>query len=92
MRQLNLNPAEQAWLALQRDKEIERGPNPCVRSFGIGPKGAKCSTCCQIFVSHDSGTRRYYKCELRKNTKGAATDHRTRWDACAKYSQVVKRG
>jgi hypothetical protein len=61
-------------------------PNPCVRLWGPGPEGRQCKTCKRL-VSHDF-RRRYYKCELRKQTACAATDHRVGWRACAKYGEV----
>jgi hypothetical protein len=60
-------------------------PNPMVRWFGRGPEGARCATCRHL-VRHRY-SRTYWKCALRRNTGGAATDHRVRWSACEKYER-----
>jgi hypothetical protein len=86
--------------AEQRDWMVEHGhgfsgrgsvqqPNPCVTMFGAGPAGAICKTCVHLFAP--GGTNKtYYKCDLRHVTRGPATDHRVRWQACAKYQERAK--
>lgn len=59
--------------------------NPCVRALGLGPAGAKCKTCVRLYTRR-FGRRTYYKCALRPETSGPASDHRAGWDACAKYA------
>jgi hypothetical protein len=61
--------------------------NPCVRLYGPGPDGAKCKTCSRLHA-RTYYPHTYYKCGLRKDTACAATDHRVRWRACAKYEDV----
>lgn len=58
--------------------------NPCVRKFGRGPAGATCRGCARL-ITKEFHNRTYYKCELRGDTNGKATDHRVSWPACAKY-------
>ena len=58
-------------------------PNPMVRLFGLGPEGRRCKECAHLFGERFA--RVYWKCELRKNTGGAGTDHRLNWDACGKF-------
>lgn len=60
-------------------------PNPCVRWLGKGPEGKKCRTCAHIVCRAFS--KRYYKCDIRPITGGPATDHRLKWNACAKYEE-----
>lgn len=60
--------------------------NPLLAVYGPGPDGAQCGTCSHFFqLGGVAGT--YYKCDLRKVTSGPSSDHRVRWDACAKYEQ-----
>lgn len=65
-------------------------PNPCVRWFGLGPEGRKCKDCKHLICFAYS--KNYYKCDQRRITSGAATDHRIRWNACAKFEEVVRDG
>jgi hypothetical protein len=71
------------------EKQIAAGKgkkaNPCLLRYGPGPDGAQCTTCQHLFAKVYGHT--YYKCELRKNTHGPATDHRQRWPACGKYAE-----
>jgi hypothetical protein len=62
---------------------VVQEPNPCVRTYGLGPDGARCKTC-ELLQSREYANT-YYKCSLRANTGGAGTDHRVNWKACAKY-------
>ena len=62
-------------------------PNPCVRLYGFH-KGAKCKTWVHLYLQ-GGVSGRYYKCDLRKNTRGPGTDHRVRWDACGKYEWAI---
>jgi len=58
-------------------------PNPCVRAFGPGPEEKRCKECAHLNVRRYS--KNYYKCALRKETAGPATDHRVGWRGCAKF-------
>jgi hypothetical protein len=64
-------------------REVQKEPNPCVRTFGKGPEGAKCKSCQHFFAKQFART--YYKCDIRGNTGGPGTDHRANWKACSKY-------
>lgn len=60
-------------------------PNPCVNLYGPGPDDKKCGNCTHVFGICNSNT--HYKCDLRKNTRGAKTDQKLRWPACGKFEQ-----
>jgi hypothetical protein len=60
--------------------------NPMIAYFGRGPDGTRCKTCVHCRYPDGYG-RRYYKCDLRRLTHGAATDHRVRWPACGRYEE-----
>lgn len=53
--------------------------------WGPGPEGERCGTCRFKLSTGLRNTRRYFKCELTKNTWGPATDIRLKWPACAKW-------
>ncbi len=61
--------------------------NPCVKVFGAGPDGSKCTTCTHLFRLLGNA-KPYYKCDLRPLTGGPGSDHRKRWPACARYAEV----
>lgn len=63
----------------------EGNDNPMVMTYGKLPGNRKCKTCSHLFYKRFAN--KYYKCELRKNTGGPATDHRVNWDACNKYQE-----
>ena len=63
-------------------------PNSCRLLFGPGPDGAKCRTCVHL-QAHQPGNRVFWKCGLRTFTRGAKSDHRVRWKACAKYQPAA---
>jgi hypothetical protein len=84
------DPATQLWFAQAAAKagfqELVTGQgktNPCVRLYGDGPAEAKCKQCRLFVRKHFSKT--YFKCELRGNTNGPATDHRANWPACGRF-------
>lgn len=79
---------QQAWLELAVAETPER-LNPCVRVFGAGPEGATCKSC-EHLLRWDYHNKRYLKCGLRRNTHGAATDHKANWAACARYVREVE--
>lgn len=58
--------------------------NPCVALYGRRAEGGYCGNCLHLFRErhHD---KTYLKCDLRKLTHGAGSDHRAKWEACAKY-------
>ena len=63
--------------------ESKLDPNPMVNVNGYGPEDKRCKHCKHLFARRYAGT--YYKCDLRQNTNGAATDQRVNWKACSKY-------
>lgn len=63
--------------------------NPCVIAYGPGPGGKTCGDCAHLFMQGGVAGR-YYKCGLRLNTGGPATDHRVRWPACAKFEDDTR--
>lgn len=63
--------------------ESKIDPNPMVRTYGYGPKDKRCKHCQYLFYKQFS--KKYWKCALRQNTNGPATDHRINWRACGKF-------
>lgn len=77
----DLRQQHQQWLFEQQNKpEIK---NPCVRIYGADPEGRTCKSCVNLYSRHFAKV--YHKCKLRKETRGAGSDHRVNWPACAKY-------
>ena len=73
---------DQAWLdAHPPDPKVSR--NPMIRVYGPALDGLTCKTCAHLFKSGQ-----WWKCGLRRNTGGPATDHRVRWPACGKHKQM----
>jgi hypothetical protein len=74
---------------VEPEEVIDTRPNPMVRAFGEGPEGVKCKNCIHLYakVYHPN---RYYKCDFRKDTNGAGTDHRVNWQSCRKYEPEVQ--
>ena len=58
-------------------------PNPCVRTYGLGPLGRSCGDC-RLIRRIELG-KIYSKCLLRGDTRGPGTDHLVRWPACSKF-------
>jgi hypothetical protein len=67
------------------DVDPPRRENPMVRLFGPGPAGTLCKTCVHLRRHRQANV--WHKCDLRINTGGRATDHRSRWPACGKYEE-----
>lgn len=59
--------------------------NPCIPIYGPGPTGTRCKSC--KFLVRKQYSKNYYKCELRGDTNGPATDHRVNWPSCGKYEK-----
>lgn len=57
--------------------------NPMVYGYGPGPEGKKCKHCDNCYGKRMGNT--YYKCKLRPNMGGPATDIKVNWPACAKF-------
>lgn len=62
--------------------------NPCIPAYGRGPENTRCRGCKFLIRKHYSKV--YYKCKLRGNTNGPATDHRVNWPACGKFEVEEK--
>jgi hypothetical protein len=62
-----------------------REPNPLRRGYGPGPEGKRCKQCDHMIIKRYAG--KYFKCSLRYNTNGPATDHRANWLACSKFKE-----
>jgi hypothetical protein len=88
--------AQEQWLSEQlakhnlalviANKGKKNPENPCLQVFGPGPEGAKCKTC--VHLRYHETARRYYKCDQRAITRGAATDHKVNWPACGKFTPL----
>ncbi len=50
-------------------------PNPCVNLYGPGPADKQCKDCSHL-IKIGGHARDYIKCDLRKITNGAGSDHR----------------
>ena len=72
--------------AIKEQLDLKLIPNPVVRIYGFGPKGQKCKGCKKLYFRQHS--KRYYKCELRKETRGTGSDHRVNWPACSKFERA----
>ena len=59
--------------------------NPCVTKYGLDPQGRICKNCAHLIHDYHRATW-YYKCSLRKLTRGAGSDHRASWQACARFT------
>lgn len=67
-----------------RSKSGTLTSNPCRVAFGPGPDGTVCGDCTHLYLVGGVAGR-YYKCDLRRNTGGPATDHRVGWPSCARF-------
>ena len=78
---------KQTYLAIDgREIAVPRGhANPCVKLYGEGPPDKRCKHCAHLWAKVMGNT--YYKCDLRANTGGPATDHRCNWPACGKWEE-----
>jgi hypothetical protein len=65
--------------------KIKKG-NPMLRVYGIGPNGRVCGHC--KFLWRKKLSKIYLKCELRGDTSGPGTDHRSKWAACGKFEET----
>lgn len=54
---------------------------------GTGPAGETCRSCIHAYLHHSSGSKNWYKCDLVKPTRGAATDLRLKWAACSRWGK-----
>lgn len=56
---------------------------------GSGPAGMTCGDCKHAWKRHN-GAKKYWKCGLVKPTRGAGTDIRLKWAACARFEKKKK--
>ena len=57
--------------------------NPMIRAYGRHmDHDLRCRDCDHLFFKQFA--KKYFKCALRGNTGGEATDHRKHWPACTK--------
>lgn len=80
-----MNPDQPEFFPPSATKD-DRYVNPCVRLFGPGPAGVKCKACKHLEY-HQPSKKRFYKCYYRPFSRGAATDHKFNWSACAKFEK-----
>lgn len=71
-------------LVAEVETQESRHENHCVRAYGIGTAGVKCKSC-RLLLRHRPGRKTYFKCELRKFTRGPGSDHRANWQSCSRY-------
>lgn len=73
-------------IAIPETPKPDKNANPCIPVYGPGPDGQQCKGCVHLrFPQHHSA--RHWKCDLRKMTHGAATDHKVSWPACGRYEK-----
>lgn len=70
----------------QKPRKPKKGENPCVLLYGSGPEDKKCGDCTHFHRLYYHN-QTYFKCDLRKITHGAASDHRLRWPTCSKFEE-----
>ena len=66
-------------------KDRPENINPMVRANGLLEPRRRCKDCKHLF--YHMTVKRYYKCDLRGFSYGAATDHRVNWWACTKFKE-----
>ena len=61
-------------------------PNPMIAAYGpCKIDGQRCKDCKHLYYRQFA--RKYFKCDLRGDTRGPGTDHRKHWLACAKFER-----
>jgi hypothetical protein len=84
---MNLNLFGEKIQELSEDfQTINIKINPLIKAYGL-TDSKKCKTCDHLFFK--SYAKKYYKCDLRKNTNGPNSDHRVNWPACGKYTDQI---
>lgn len=61
--------------------------NPVIAVYGPDKFGRSCKFCAHLYRKRYG--RVYLKCDLRKDTNGAGSDHRANWPACARYERAM---
>ena len=80
----NTTVEPQATTLIPMPEKKRADPNPCVALYGEGEPGITCRHCVHLRY-HVKYTAKYWKCDLRALTHGAASDHRVGWQCCSKY-------
>lgn len=62
--------------------------NPMTLLNGLTPSRI-CRDCDHLIWHNPGHGHNFYKCDLRKITSGAATDHRVRWPACGRFVETA---
>jgi len=95
---LGIHPLEQGlfntWYRVTQSRtepalpEKTKPVNPCIALYGAGPDGQTCKGCTHLrYPLMRNPKAHHWKCDLRKLSHGAATDHRVTWQACTKYEK-----
>ncbi len=84
------NPIEGAGASAPASPEKKRHPgapviNPCLAVYGQGPDGQICKGCVHLRYPPMRSGKKYWKCDLRKLSHGAATDHKVSYPACGRW-------
>jgi hypothetical protein len=69
-----------------RNKDGSMKNNPML-SYGPGPEGKRCKDCSHLTAY--SYARTYHKCDLRRVSSSAVTDHRVNWPSCARFEEAT---
>ncbi len=59
--------------------------NPCVTKYGPDWEQRTCKSCAHLIRDYYHG-KMYLKCGMRPLTRGAGSDHRASWPACARFT------
>ena len=70
---------------IEEAQRVRKG-NPLIPIYGPGPEGTICRQCIHLYQVGGIASH-VLKCELRRNTGGAATDHRARWPTCGRFEE-----
>lgn len=72
----------------EKPKPAKQEGNPCIAVYGQGPEGQVCKGCMHLrYPINRNPKAHHWKCDLRKLSHGAATDHKVNWPSCARYEQ-----
>ena len=71
-----------------RSKSGTLKENPMPTIYGFGPTDKKCRDCIHLVAFRFSKT--YYKCDLRRISHSAVTDHRALWPTCGKFVEATE--
>lgn len=80
------NPQLDWFLAQVEKLGIKVKANPCIKLHGTGPDDKRCKHCALCYQHRG----KYFKCELRRTTRGPGTDHKANWPTCGKFQPKVQ--